>query len=304
MLIIFGLYFLLARHTPLEVLANSLAMHLDLNRRYWPWLWLHTWDFFIFAGLPVAGLFLIGLTHWSSPGVRKLARALAFTLLIVVISGTARGETGRLWIFFMPVLLIVAADLLLRVPWVLRAGLILSQAIWLLILFMVLPATGTGFEAPPAYAEVAYARGPSPVIHADAQFGESLLLEGFSSIYDAQQEAFVVDLQWRVAQALEAPYFFSALLVAPDGRVLPPVDWQPFDYRYPTTCWRSGEEPLVDRVQLPVDETAPDGEYWMSLSAFTLTPAGEQVRLRVILPDGAEDAQAGLGPLIKSSNGR
>ena len=151
---------------------------------------------------------------------------------------------------------------------------------------MVLPATGRGFDAPPTYAEVAYEPGPGPVIPAEARFGDGLQLEGFSSVYDSEEEAFAVDLQWQVDGAIGAPYFFSALLVDPDGQVLPALDWQPFDYRYPTTCWRPGPGLIVDRVRLPVDEVAPDGAYWLSLSAFTLSSAGEPVRLPVTSPAG------------------
>jgi len=96
LLLIFMLYSIVAGLTPIEVLENSMKIHLELKRRCLPWLWLHSWDIIIFVGLPAFGQFDLGLTRWGEPWVRQLAETLALTLLILVLSGTARGETGRL----------------------------------------------------------------------------------------------------------------------------------------------------------------------------------------------------------------
>ena len=48
----------------------------------------------------------------------------------------------------MPLALLVAADILVQLPKSLRYGLVASQALWILGLFMILPTTGRGHAAP------------------------------------------------------------------------------------------------------------------------------------------------------------
>lgn len=296
LLLVFGVYSAIAGHTPVEILENSLAIHLDLKRSYWPWLGLHGWDFILFVGISAFGLFIMGMTRWGERSVRQIAASLSLTLIIVILSGTARGETGRLWLYFMPLILLVAANVLVKLPGYLRIGLVATQVLWLLVLFMVLPTTGRGFSTPPSYEDVAFARSEGSVVAADADFNGLLQLEGYQSTYDAADNAFVVDLYWRPKQQMATAYFFSGLLVGPDGAVLPAKEWQPFDYQYPTTCWQADDAPLVDRIELPLGEYKAAGEYWLSLTVFWITEKGEMMRLPVTAGEG-EDTQVGLGPL-------
>jgi hypothetical protein len=103
-------------------------------------------------------------------------------------------------------------------------------------------------------------------------------------------------LHWEALRRNDRPYYFSAVLVGPDGRALPGVVWQPLATRYPTTCWSPGQS-VIDRIELPLGNEPPPGEWWLSLSAFGM--AGEQptANLPVTLPGGARDTQVGLGPL-------
>jgi hypothetical protein len=297
LLLVFAVYTVFSGHTPFDILKNSMLIHLDLKRDYWPWLWLHSWDFIIFVGLPAFGLFVLGMTRWGRPRMRQLAITLGVTLIIIVLSGTARGETGRLWLFFMPLVLLVVADILVQLPPRLRYGLVACQVIWLLILFAILPTTGRGYAAPPSYEDIAFSPGNGNVVSTAVDFDGLLQLDGYSVEYDNLENAFIVDLHWSEKQQLAVPYFFSALLVAPDGAVLPAKDWQPFDYQYPTTCWQNDGVPLIDRISLPLGENSEVGEYWLSLSIFQISSEGEVMRLPVKLPDGGQDTQVGLGPI-------
>jgi hypothetical protein len=297
LLLVFAVYTLASGHTPFDILKNSMLIHLDLKRDYWPWLWLHSWDFIIFVGMPAFVLFVLGMTRWGRPRIRQLAITLGLTLFIIVLSGTARGETGRLWLFFMPLVILVAADILVQLPTHLRYGLVASQVIWLLVLFAILPTTGRGYAAPPSYEDIAFSSGNGAVVSTAVDFNGLLQLNGYSVEYDSLQNAFNVDLHWNTMQQLAVPYFFSALLVAPDGAVLPAKDWQPFDYQYPTTCWQDADVPLIDRINLPLSENSEVGDYWLSLSVFQISPEGKMTRLPVTLPDGGQDTQFGLGPI-------
>jgi hypothetical protein len=57
LLLLFGLYFIWTGHTPLAIWQSTTLYHFELDRPYWPWLWLHSWDFVIFFGLPALCLF-------------------------------------------------------------------------------------------------------------------------------------------------------------------------------------------------------------------------------------------------------
>jgi hypothetical protein len=128
---------------------------------------------------------------------------------------------------------------------------------------------------------------------ANAQFDDAFQLVSWDAESDAN--AITLRLNWQADAAMTTTYWFSALLVGPDGAALPEaVVWQPLQTRYPTTCWRPGET-IGDMISLPLPADAQAGEWWISLAAF-----GDEVgqeRLPVTLSDGSADNQVGLGPV-------
>src|SRR5205085_4318712 len=110
------IYSVLSGVSILDVYRQGFAYHSILNRPYGPWLILHTYDTFLWVGLPIAALAI-----WRILRIRRepgradvFAGAIALTMIIMVLSGTARGETGRVWLFFAGVWLLLAADVVLR----------------------------------------------------------------------------------------------------------------------------------------------------------------------------------------------
>ncbi len=285
-------------HTILDIWQSTTLYHFELDRPYLPWLWLHAWDFIIFFGPPAFALFLLTLFSRPATPVRHVALALSLTLLIVLISGTARGETGRIWSIFMPIALVGTAVTLHHSAPRYQLAFSASQAAWLITLYAVLISIGSGYDSPPDYAAVAFAPGPNPPVAVAADFGDSLRLQAFSARYEAETERIILDLYWEARRQIAIPYFFAATLVAPDGRVQPSVNWQPFDYQFPTTCWYQVAPPLMDRIALPVGEPPVSGEWWISLAAFALGADNQPLRLPVVQADGAADDQIGLGPVL------
>jgi hypothetical protein len=101
-------------------------------------------------------------------------------------------------------------------------------------------------------------------------------------------------LTWQARQSVDIPYYFSALLVRPDGQpVFKAVNWQPHETRYPVTCWRPGAL-VVDTVALPFDSVPTPGAWWISLSAFDVRTG---TRLPVVSANGSSDTQIGIGPI-------
>ncbi|MHB8629637.1 MAG: ArnT family glycosyltransferase [Aggregatilineales bacterium] len=319
LVVVWGMYFVVSGHTPLDVLAPALNQHLELDRPYLPWLALHLYDVALFIGLPISGLALIGIVSAfrrirQSP-VDPFPLALALSLIVIDLSGTARGETARVWLFFMPLLLIVAVQVLatshpstaslhkrggvtpehvdsplppvgegpgVRAFW-------LTQAIALLTLATFVHVMGTELTPPPDESI-----GNAPPQAATNTFGNALGLVNEHSTVSSDGRSITLTLTWQARQSVDVPYFFSALLVRPDGQpVSRAVNWQPHDTRYPVTCWRPGAL-VIDTVTLPFGDVPRPGAWWISLSAFDIRTGK---RLVVVGANGSSDTQIGIGPV-------
>lgn len=277
-------YWLASGFTPLDLLHVAMSAHLSLDRPYLPWLWLHFWEWALFTGIPLVALWLFNVVK----GKRDiLGPALLATMIVLLLSGTARGETGRVWLFFSPFVLAASALQNRRSGWL---AISLSQAVLMVVLAAALPVIGTPdmHPPPPAPPFVAATRASG------ADFDQNFRLVN----WDAEREAdsILLRLNWQPLRPMTTPYWFSALLVSPDGSPAgETLVWQPLETRYPTTCWSAGAL-VSDSVRLPLSVHAPDGEWWISLSAFGDVDHPEQ-RVTVTLPDGSTDTQVGLGPI-------
>jgi hypothetical protein len=220
-----------------------------------------------------------------------LTLALLLTMAVLIFAGIARGETGRVWLFFAPFVLMSAAAGLQTEKsgrsWLLLSGaqvalLLVVAGTWVLI-------NAPNMSPPP--------ESPGPVTAhqpVDAVFADSFRLVG----WDAQPTTnrIQLHLNWQDLNPVTTPYWFSALLVAPDGS-LPQESqvWQGLDTRYPTTCWQPGEI-VGDTISLPLPDDAQSGDWWLSLSVFA-DKSDPEDRLLVTLPDGTIDNQVGIGPI-------
>lgn len=110
----------------LTVMSAGLGTHSELTgiasfRSYGIWVWLNFVEFGVFLGLPLAVLaaasaprIIRTLRRTSSRAlVAYLGAAALLTLLLLDITGTVRGETGRIWLFFGPWLAAAAAPALM-----------------------------------------------------------------------------------------------------------------------------------------------------------------------------------------------
>ncbi|MFW5867881.1 MAG: hypothetical protein ACOCX2_08705, partial [Armatimonadota bacterium] len=89
-------------------------------RSYGVWVWLNLVEFAVFMGLPLTVLaagsiprVIRTLRETSSTALTAYLGAAALVALLVLdLSGVVKGETGRLWLFFVPWLAAGAAPLL------------------------------------------------------------------------------------------------------------------------------------------------------------------------------------------------
>jgi hypothetical protein len=116
-----------------ELLRAGLAAHYEIvtaHRDYALWIWMNVVDFVLWTGPTLILLGMAGSGWLLARGWRLrpwrdwtgLALILWIVFLILDISGTTRGEIGRLWIFLMPFPLIFT----LILPWTRTQRLILT----------------------------------------------------------------------------------------------------------------------------------------------------------------------------------
>jgi len=295
------LYYLSSGVGVWAIYQAALQEHCKLNRSYWLWVGYNLYDFLVFLGLPVALAFLSGV--WGA--IRRLragqadagvALTIAFVLVLVGLdlSGTVRGEVARLWLFLVPVAVLVAAQTLSE-GWG-QAGfavVLAAQLGQLLVSGYYLRPVGTGY---PIYTphQASYQR-PAISHPQEALFGESIALLGYD--LDREQvragESLTLTLYWQSQAQVPCTYTVFTHLVGADGRIWGQKDAMPRDGSWPTTCWRPGEV-ITDVYVIPVSPAAPPGIYRLKVGLYRLdlylqgdphhrlvvrTPAGESDHL-------------------------
>lgn len=290
-----AIYWALAGVSPLAIADEMLGAHYELYRPYWPWLLLHPYDMAIFTGVPVMALALARMWQLRrrAPVTRPadvLAGAAALTLVLVTLSGTARGETGRVWLFFAPVWLLLAADRLASFGPREQKGFLALQALCALTMAAVLRANFTAFTEPPRPAGAQSA--PTFPVHAHfARGNDRVTLVGLS--VETSPVAVTLHLHWRADVRIERPYVLTLVSVPPDGSSPASLNWNPHGWNYPSSCWTPGRE-FVDTVTIAPAGGLTAGDWLFSLSildAFTREP------MQVTLPDGTVSGQVGIGPV-------
>lgn len=291
-------YFVSSGTSPLDILHVAFNRHLELDRPYLPWVFFHGYEWVLFTGIPLGLLWL-----WASwRQLRSLkqsgnvvAIALSLTMLILLLSGTGRGETGRVWIFFSPFTVIGAVELLhsLKLPnsetgWMVT----IAQASLTFAVALTIRAIDINdFTNPPLPPDVV-----SEVRPLDVHMGNLHLVGWNGEITD---DTLHLTLNWQAQEQILRPYWFAALAVDPQGN--PAGDalvWQALGTKYPTTCWIPNTI-ISDQVDLPLPEDAEAGDWWVSLAVIPEVDQPEN-RLPVTLPDGSTDVQVGLGPTTKA----
>ena len=271
--------------SPLAMLAVAFDQHFDLAYDSPLWAVMHLWEWAVMGGLPIVGLALLSLRPGAQahPQALRLAWALLLSLLILVVAHVARGETGRVWLFFTPLALLCLPPQPLG-RWPLRLALacmMIGLSGWL---------TMSADDVRPRPEPPQLAEADWRLI--DADFGPFRLLAWAG---ERRAEDLALRLLWQADERMDHPYWLAALAVGPHDHLGEALVWQPNATRYPTTCWRVGQ-PWAEQVVLPLPQNAPAGPWYISLTAFADADA-PMTTLSVSLPDGTTDRQVGLGPL-------
>ncbi len=317
-----AIFYIVSGVTIFDLLHTALTIHYGLNEPYAPWLLFFPLDLFLFSGLALAILALIG----GAQALRAVIRAphvphpqavLPLTLWIAVIvldlSGLVRGEVGRLLLWIMPLVVIMAARAVVSPPphapdadsrWQRgfdgEAMINLALAFQLVVMVGFLRVIGTELAPPPVNPSAFLATGPDARMPnpAQARFDAppsaegSADLVGYEASFSSSEDRLELALYWQAGTPFDHAYFVSAVVVDSSGAPVGSYDWLPVEGGYPTSCWRPGEV-IVDRVQIPLNEQ-PTDEVWISVALFDYDT---RERLPVSAPDRPPDTQVGLGPV-------
>jgi methylthioxylose transferase len=140
--LVYGVLVLALDYHPLAVARQALGAHrgvttVEAARTYWKWVLLNPVEFALFAGLPltIAACWAIPLLR-RDPETRCLQTFLLASLLALAfldVSGTVRGEVGRIWLFLMWPLAMAAGPVLGRERNVAFVGLVALQLLQALL---------------------------------------------------------------------------------------------------------------------------------------------------------------------------
>ena len=258
-----AVYQVVAGHGFPAIWQVSMSYHLGLARDYWTWLGYHLYDFFLFLGLPLSGLFVLALPSAARrPGTRRglLTLTWGVSLLILVLSGVARGEVARVWLFLTPFPVIAAAGALAdgapsQRRWLGVAALL---AVQLLVFNAFLRVVTTGVTDPPSRDR--HFDVPAVANAVDARFDEQIALLGYDLAPNRIEpgKTLTVTLTWQARMPIRHSYTVFNHLTTPAGDLLAQQDGLPQEGRAPTTCWLPGEVVTDTYVLTPPDDVAAD----------------------------------------------
>lgn len=248
-----------------EMLAIGLEQHyqlVTLKRQYSWWVGWNLVDLLIFGGWPLVLFLLVsvrqsGVTLWRREKLHPagwLALALVVLVLALTLSGSARGEVGRLWLFFMPLLAVAAAPHLRQISpqwsigvWVAQLGLVVALGVaWRPVQGVAVTAIRP--EQPPL---------PVPFTTLNHTFRPEITLTGYT--LEQTEQNLVVTHIWQAHGYTTRPYTVFNHLVNTQGQLVAQADGWPVQGQWPATCWSAGEQ-IVDRYELEV-AGLPAGEY-------------------------------------------
>jgi hypothetical protein len=276
----------------------GMGRHFEMNRTGWFWILYHLYDFFVAAaGIPI--LFYWAERTWKAvrrifatrrrgttrPALDVLALSFLVGLLVLDLSGAARGEVARVWAFMLPMPLLIAAY---RLP---RRGLVFPALIVLLstqlfVTNMFVRYIGTDLldpPSPPARATVDAKWTPW-----QATWEKGIALRGVQVPREMiANQPVSVGAIWSTSRRIHRPYTAFVHMLDERGQLVAQRDVMHLEGGWPTTCWRPGE-PFEDRytlVQLQPFEPGPHrvevGLYWL--------PSGERLP---VTGQGAQPNQA------------
>jgi hypothetical protein len=240
--------------------------HLGIEFPFWPFVFWHPWDLLTMAGLPLVGLTLVAGWRRALP----ITAALCITLTVLSLAHVARSETGRVWLYFVPLFLGAAGMVLPTLPrWgaALTLGLMVLQAGTQVGVLRVLIDYGI---TPERYPQVNI---PPEAVPIDTRFmaDGAIALRAYQFKPAAPGGEGQVVLYWERVSDRPIPYAYKAFVhvtADPQDQVrIAQHDEMPVRSKYPTTCWQRGQI-VEDAVRLAIPLEAQPGEYLVFVGLY------------------------------------
>jgi hypothetical protein len=214
-----------------------------------------------------------------------LALSFLLGLLLMDLSGVARGEVARVWAFLLPLPLLIAVYRLPR-RGIAFLGLIAALSVQLFVTNIYVRYIGTDLIDPPAPPPAAQLRteGWTPW---RANWEEGISLQAVQVPPTlAEGTPVTVSATWTTNQRVHRPYTVFVHLYDADGELAAQRDTMPLDGAWPTTCWQPGEV-FVDHYELVVLKPLTPGLYRVELGLYWL-PNSERLSVQ---GQGAQPSQ-------------
>ncbi len=257
-------YALIYGVNPIDVISigSRLAWESTTSRRvYSLWLLWNPIDFATFLGVPIVVLLLLNVSRIVKPSgvLRPLTIATLATFVMLNLSGIVRGEVGRLWIYFGPLLALIVVKgsrnagwdaqpaqgdvmtttrLAHPVPRAVQPALLIGLVSLQLLTMNTRWLVNDSFlgEPPPRTPNFV---APEPSIKSYASFDHQIAFQG----YDAKVSSGVVNLTlyWQALAQPPHAYTVFAHVYDANGQAVGQQDNMPVNNQLPTTCWRPGE---------------------------------------------------------------
>lgn len=238
--------------SPWAIIGTGLEQHYTLvthlRSHFWWAIW-NGWDLLLFGGLAC----VVGAV-WT--GVRGKMGAILWptllTLFLLTLSGSSRGEVGRLWIGFFPLIaLAVGPALATRPRWAMAAQ--LSQLMMIGLVWVTAEAVIVTPTPPSQNNDEVY------ISSFRAEFGSYATLYG-QDVTENGDGTWQVTLKWQAHQSAERPYTTFLHLVDPTtGEVVAQGDNWALQGTWPPSCWQPNDQ-LTDSYQLDTRHV-PAGQY-------------------------------------------
>ena len=250
---------------PWAVIQTGLEQHYALVtrlRHYEWWIFWNLVDVLMFAGWPLVLGFVLTLTGiFAAFRSRRLTAPYMLTLSLFILllslnfSGTARGEVGRLWLFFMPLMAISGAATL--ADW-------LPKRLELVVVGAQIALTlSLGLAWQPVRPVIVVAERPSlpeakmPETVVRANFTETIGSTKTITLLGADLPPATVPpgsqlpltLYWQADGGTMRPYTVFTQLLDASGQLIAQQDNWPVKGQWPPTCWQP-KEVVVDNYQL------------------------------------------------------
>jgi hypothetical protein len=289
-LALYGLY----RFDPAAAWRTAMGLHLGLDRSYVTWLFFHPYDFLIFLGIPLTVFWgartieVLRTLRQRPPPIDLLTLTFLCGFILLIVSGTSRGEVARVWAFLLPLPLLIAARYNPD-----RSGVFLALlslvALQTLVGNIFLRTVGTGLADPPAPP-------PGAIVQqtARAQWlaGMSLNSIDFPNSIE-RSEPLEIAATWSARQPILRPYTLFIHLLDAQGRLITQYDSMPLNAAWPTTCWQP-HSGFNDQYRLDLPPDLGPGDYHLTLGFYWLptqerapllaqsTPAADQIELGTV----------------------